>query len=866
LSKLFVEYLVHLTEISVVCIANHNSGEGIQEIIDYLNSKQDFSDYNNPYNQTQIFPGVEVGGNDKCHIIIAFNPKTTNSKKFIFSQEDSSIEKELNWAEYIDNFLTDIKVPNPRFNNSQPCNSVKLGASDIINKSDEWDFVAIFPHIENNSGLWQELQENNRKDVYNNKFFGIVDIKSDSTNSNLKLILNGTHKKWGDKKVAIIESSDANSLSKIGERYSWIKADPTYEGLKQIMFEPNLRVSNNSNFPETKPSYQIIDKIEINNELIYNTSLEINSYLNSIIGGRSTGKSILLASIAKKLKTDTPIQFGEAKQGYDDLINSISESLKIFWKDNVIDNTREVEFFEQGYMYSIARNETKKNELIQKILKAKGKEALLSSYKRNVAENKKYISDLLSDFFKIKTEISEKKQSVSDKGDLKGITEEITRLETELKKINTSQITEEEKQTYTTLKEQIESDTLNKTNIQNDIQIINDLKSFSFLKENIDYELTALSEKNKKKIQDIFDVIGKEIKEKWNLQLASHVKILNEELTVINGNLKNSNENVIYKKVSKAFQESTKLSELDERIKKEKDKRQIINSLNSEIDELKKQLSTILKDIRVAFNSFETFINDIRTQLSDSVDDLEILANAKLKDTKVIEFLKSSLHQNRKHNLTYLSGAFGILNNNISIEEYVFTIFDDVIEDKLEYKGDFDSLSFSTKLLSENYFALDYDLIYDGDNFDKMSEGKKAFVILKLLLDFSDKECPILIDPPEDDLDNRAIYTELVQYIRKKKINRQIILATHNPNIVVGSDSELVIVANQHGIKNKNTDSTKKFQYVAGSLENTRVKDDSIEIILDSQGIREHVCDILEGGTTAFLSREKKYDKLIAHS
>jgi hypothetical protein len=51
---------------------------------------------------------------------------------------------------------------------------------------------------------------------------------------------------------------------------------------------------------------------------------------------------------------------GEAKQGYDDLINSISESLKIFWKDNVIDNTREVEFFEQGYMYSIARNETKK--------------------------------------------------------------------------------------------------------------------------------------------------------------------------------------------------------------------------------------------------------------------------------------------------------------------------------------------------------------------------------------------------------------------------------------------------------------------------------------------------------------------------
>jgi hypothetical protein len=44
-----------------------------------------------------------------------------------------------------------------------------------------------------------------------------------------------------------------------------------------------------------------------------------------------------------------------------------------------------------------------------------------------------------------------------------------------------------------------------------------------------------------------------------------------------------------------------------------------------------------------------------------------------------------------------------------------------------------------------------------------MSDGKKAFVILKLLLEFSDKECPILIDQPEDSLDNRAIYNELVR-------------------------------------------------------------------------------------------------------
>jgi predicted ATP-dependent endonuclease of OLD family len=139
-----------------------------------------------------------------------------------------------------------------------------------------------------------------------------------------------------------------------------------------------------------------------------------------------------------------------------------------------------------------------------------------------------------------------------------------------------------------------------------------------------------------------------------------------------------------------------------------------------------------------------------------------------------------------------------------------------------------------------------------------MSQGKQAFVILKLLLDFNDKKCPILIDQPEDSLDNRAIYNELVQYIKKKKKERQIILVTHNPNVVVSADSELVIVANQHGKDSKNRDGI-KFQYMEGSLENTFQKNDSNTNILESQGIREHVCEILEGGKEAFEKREEKY-------
>ena len=140
-----------------------------------------------------------------------------------------------------------------------------------------------------------------------------------------------------------------------------------------------------------------------------------------------------------------------------------------------------------------------------------------------------------------------------------------------------------------------------------------------------------------------------------------------------------------------------------------------------------------------------------------------------------------------------------------------------------------------------------------------MSPGKRSFVILKLLLDFSDKKCPILIDQPEDNLDNRAIYNELVKYIKKKKRERQIILVTHNPNIVVGADSEEIIVANQNG-KNSPNDNNIKFQYVFGSIENSKQRISSNELSLLNQcGIREHVCDILEGGEDAFRDRENKY-------
>jgi len=139
-----------------------------------------------------------------------------------------------------------------------------------------------------------------------------------------------------------------------------------------------------------------------------------------------------------------------------------------------------------------------------------------------------------------------------------------------------------------------------------------------------------------------------------------------------------------------------------------------------------------------------------------------------------------------------------------------------------------------------------------------MSQGKKAFVVLKMTLDCSDSKFPIIIDQPEDDLDNRAIFTELVAYLKDKKTLRQIILVTHNANVVVNADSELVVVANQHGSHSPNNDD-KKFQYKHGSIESLLKNSSDSASTLDRKSIKEHICEILEGGDKAFKLREKKY-------
>ncbi|MBA7545842.1 hypothetical protein ES705_38220 [subsurface metagenome] len=84
-------------------------------------------------------------------------------------------------------------------------------------------------------------------------------------------------------------------------------------------------------------------------------------------------------------------------------------------------------------------------------------------------------------------------------------------------------------------------------------------------------------------------------------------------------------------------------------------------------------------------------------------------------------------------------------------------------------------------------------------------------------------------------------------------------MVSHNANLVIGSDSEQIIVANRHGTDRKNADK-RQFNYLTGSLEYSKTKDEDCDDTLNTQGVCEHACEILDGGKIAFEQRKNKYN------
>ena len=143
----------------------------------------------------------------------------------------------------------------------------------------------------------------------------------------------------------------------------------------------------------------------------------------------------------------------------------------------------------------------------------------------------------------------------------------------------------------------------------------------------------------------------------------------------------------------------------------------------------------------------------------------------------------------------------------------------------LDHLADF--LTFRTPDVTE--------ILYQGKSLGDYSLGQRATVILHILMHLR-RHPVILIDQPEDDLDNETLYSHFIRQLLKRKEFTQFIFATHNPNIPVLGDAEQTIVCRKEG---------EHFSFEQGSIDNKRIQD--------------RIVTVMEGGEDAFRRRKEIY-------
>jgi hypothetical protein len=149
---------------------------------------------------------------------------------------------------------------------------------------------------------------------------------------------------------------------------------------------------------------------------------------------------------------------------------------------------------------------------------------------------------------------------------------------------------------------------------------------------------------------------------------------------------------------------------------------------------------------------------------------------------------------------------------------------------------------FARWLFSTDHITVRYEIAYDGVDIRNLSPGTRGIVLLLLYLALDDADDrPLIIDQPEENLDPKSVFDELVSLFTTAKSKRQVIMVTHNANLVINTDADQIIIASAGSHP---AGGLPPITYDAGGLEDAN--------------IRKEVCNILEGGEDAFRERARR--------
>jgi len=683
--------------------------------------------------------------------------------------------------------------------------------------------------------------------------------------------------------------SDAHSLVELFKpklnRYTWIKADLNFSGLKQVVYDPESRVKIQENNPHQKNDYQIIKRARFINksskEVFTDEWINFNADLNTIIGGKSSGKSLLLYNLAKaNNKDEVTEKMALAKMT--PYTQSQAYDFEVEWNNGEVcklsdENTKPITYIPQLYINQLAEREGKNdlNELISKVLSQRENfKTETESIRSVISDNNINISTKLSELFSCINHYNYLKKECLDvgvKGDVEKQIRELNNQSEELRK--KSGFSEQEQRIYNFLMSRNKSllsrkefligmDETTKEVILS--YKVNSEVLFSSLLSSIKRDVAH--DVNSRLMNDYFEFISSSLQSVYpsvESKLHEKIKKIPYWLNKIEGDISKVNTSLL--PFTAKIKEQSKLKEISEKLIVENGKLKRINEKQAEIDkqtqmgtDIKSSLQNSYLSVMEGYSSIVSLVND---PINSFDDEISVQAEVSYDNEQFNAFLDLF---DRRANLTeFMAGLLDAKGNVLyDHEEHAQKI--NLIYDKIRLGKGLPNLKngvTAKDLLNKLYsdcFRIDYSVFYKNDEILQMSPGKRGLVLMSILLHLSNSEHPILIDQPEDNLDNRTIYDQLKGYIRNKKLDRQIIMVTHNANLVVSTDAECIIVANQSGQQAGNENEKYQFEYCFGSLENNKI-DGSRKGILFESAIRDHVCHILEGGVKAFKEREIKY-------
>jgi len=648
--------------------------------------------------------------------------------------------------------------------------------------------------------------------------------------------------KWSDShshtdSIGKLKDENSNPI----EKFCWIKADPTFEGLKQIVYEPEDRIKIQKLDPNYEKNKSFFESVNIKEDIaiydwdllkIKKTEILLNKNLVTIIWWRWEWKSTLINylwnSFWKTRERDT--EKWELNFTADDNfeieyykindLNITDEDKKKFtsaWKNN---NELDFIFIEQWKL----KKETgwELSDRLKSMLNIED-----AYFSRTLSEKINDINDKIEDIKRWKEQKDEFWQFINSETFQKELIRKNSALLENLKNSKN--------------KDRIEEYNKNLKEISNHKKVIFQAKQILSKIEAFVNEIKEIDKDNlfqepdlseyKKKLEEIKakneeEIVAKEAKN----------ELIKQELST----------DWISWDLTSLLENTTKYQNIIDEAEKNIE---IVKTKEDKINDLKKQRSEIWEEIKKDYERQKEQIDEKRNKFLDNhtperkelikkillnEDKISVSGKICFNKEKFYELLWDSIHQ-WTHKREKLEEDFWIKDLDSWIE-YIKNEFNKKFDSMNHKQQSFLELFFSTDKRSQ-YLKTVAEIKYDNKELAKLSAWQKGTAYLRIHLANSAFDKPIIFDQPEDDLDNKFIMDELVDIFKELKKYRQIIIVTHNANLVINSDAEQVIIA-------KNEDES--LSYISWSLEN--------------KDIQDQICIILEWGKQAFKQREKKYN------